>query len=174
MVVHFVPLLESAGISRTTGAAVAGLIGVASILGRLLSGQLLDTYRLQNVGVIFCSLPILAMGLIVLGPTSVPAFSAAALLFGASLGAEGDFVTYAGGRYFQGNNYGVLLGVLMAFLATGGALGPMLGSAIFDRTGNYKLLFLVIPALCACSALFILTLRSPRQPPAGHVPRANR
>src|SRR5262249_36906309 len=48
--IHQVPILTGAGVSRTNAAWLASLFGVSGIVGKLITGALLDRYRPNWIG----------------------------------------------------------------------------------------------------------------------------
>src|SRR5690606_2334808 len=84
-VVHLVPLLGDAGISRATAVSLAGMVGIMSIIGRLTVGYLMDRLPGPPVGTISVSLPIVAALILLAFPGSVPAAVVAVAVLGLSV-----------------------------------------------------------------------------------------
>lgn len=156
--VHFVPMMIHAGLSATMAAAIAGAIGISSIIGRLLSGFLLDRFHGPYIGALGLGLP-LVVCILLLGFDGSPiSATVIAVLIGISLGAETDVVAFLASKYFGLRNYGTLFGTLAGLLALGGGMGPLLAGTIYDHFGSYEpLLWALIPA-SALSALLTATL----------------
>ena len=49
----------------------------------------------------------------------------------------------------------------LAFLVMGGAIGPLMAGRIFDLTGSYQLVFLILTAMAIVGIILIATLRPP-------------
>src|SRR5690606_16944849 len=47
---HLIPILTDAGVSRTNAALLSSLAGIAAIVGKLVTGVLLDRYRPNWIG----------------------------------------------------------------------------------------------------------------------------
>ena len=156
--IHFVPMMIYAGLSSTMAAAIAGAIGVSSIMGRICCGMLLDRFHGPFVGAFGLGLPLIVC-ILLLGFDGSPVWGlVVAVLIGISLGAETDVVAFLASKYFGLRNYGTLFGTLAGLLALGGGMGPLLAGAIYDRFGNYEpLLWVLIPA-AALSAILTATL----------------
>ena len=56
---------------------------------------------------------------------------------------------------FQGKRYATIFGALTVAAVSGGAVGPWVTGALYDRTGNYILAWWVSIACCALSIVCI-------------------
>ncbi len=141
MTFHFVPMLRDRGVDPTVAAGIAGLIGVFSIVGRLVTGVLLDRFPGAIVGGIALLLPIFpVLMLIFVGGGNIPLMIAIAVMIGLSVGSELDVLAYLATRHFGLRYYGTLFGCIISVLAAATALGPVTASAIRDLTGTYDTL----------------------------------
>lgn len=158
LVVHFVPFVIAGGLDRTSAAFAAGLIGIASMTGRLIEGVLLDRFRATTVGALSLLMPTIAcMAMLTYGGSLIEAMVIAAIL-GASLGAEVNIMAYLTSRYFGLRSYGVLFGIVYSLIALGSGIGPLLAGLIYDWNGNYLyMMWISLPVIVLCS-LRILTL----------------
>lgn len=162
--IHFVPLLTAKGAAPTSAAAIASLIGLASIVGRLGTGVLIDRYQASHVGAIVFLFPAVgALCLIYAGAGGVaPMF--AAIFIGLTLGAEVDVIVYILTRHFGLKSFGALYGALLTALSIGTALGPLAASQLYDQTGGYLLfLWMTIAFMLASSALLFTLPRPPEE-----------
>jgi len=135
--VHFVPMITARGLTIPTAAAVAGCIGVTSILGRLVTGVLLDRWSGPLIGAISFSLPLVANALWLTYDGSVISALIIAAAVGFSLGAEIDIIAYLSTRYFGLRNYGTIFGTVVGLLAFGAGVGPTLAGIVYDQTHSY-------------------------------------
>jgi len=156
-VIHFVPIATDGGLTLETAAIAAGVIGVASIAGRLCTGLLLDLFSPRLVGATCCILPIGAFALLAHGG-SLPFMVAAALIAGLSLGAEIDVASYLTTRYFGVKRYAVIYSVLYSVSSLGSAAGIWVAGRIHDATGSYYHAMLLCSALAVVSALLLLSM----------------
>ncbi len=156
-IVHFVPILTDRGLSPLEAAGIAGLIGISSLIGRFLTGYLLDRFQPERVALVAFGLPVLAALLLLYGDGPL-AYSLAAIVIGASLGGEYDIIIYLTTRHFGLKRFGAIFATVLVFLTGATATGPLTAGAIFDRFGSYEYyLWLTIP-MVACSALLAGTL----------------
>lgn len=157
LIVHLVPILSEGGLERKTAAALAGLVGLSTIFGRLASGFLLDRISGPLIGLVSFGLPIIACVLLA-SPHSAAIGIAVAMLLGLSVGAEVDVVMYMASRYFGTRNFGALYGTLGGLTSLGTGLGPLLSSQIVDHVGTYQPLLLLLIPVFAVAALLVATL----------------
>jgi len=155
--VHFVPILLEGGISTSTAASIASVIGFCSILGRLVVGLVLDHVRANLVGFAVFAIPGLVCMIMLTNPGVGLAIVCAALI-GFTVGAEYDVIAYAISRYFDLRLYGTLFGVVFAASCMGSAVGPLSGALIYDYFGSYRYLFLAIIPLALLNAILIGSL----------------
>lgn len=160
-IVHFVAMLGDAGIPPARAGALAGSIGLAVIVGRVVAGALLDRFAATRVtaGLFLASaggMALLAIG----GPAlALPG----ALAIGLAVGAEVDLIAYLVSRLFPAAAYGSAYGGIYAMFLVGAAIGPVLTGFLVDATGGYAAPLLVSAGLLAIAAL--LALRVPLHPP---------
>jgi cyanate permease len=138
LVTSMVPVMVSLGFARAEAAAIAGLVGLASFVGRISTGFLIDRFRSDMVAGTLVLFPVISCILLLNVDGSVVIASIAVLLLGLSLGAEVDVVAYLAAEKFGTARYGTIFGFINAgwFLAT--AIGPLLISLSYDMSGNYE------------------------------------
>jgi MFS family permease len=135
-VVHLAPMLSDRNLGPRAAASGSSLIGAAVMISRVGAGYLLDRTFAARLASILFALSALGIALLLLrGGAS--AF-AAAFLVGLGLGAEIDLIPYLASRYFGLRDFGKVYSSLIAVFALGGALGPLIMGAGFDRTRSYS------------------------------------
>ena len=153
LMIHFVPILLDLGLPTSAAVKIAGVIGIAVVLGRLLVGFAVDRIFAPWVAIAIlftCICGVLALAL--LGSTvAVPA----AFVIGFSVGAEVDLIGYLVARYFGIQAYGQIYGrQYSAFLIATG-LSPVILGAVRDVTGTYTAsLFIAAAFMIVSAALF--------------------
>lgn len=164
---NLIPIFSASGIARSQAAAIAGLIGMSTIVGRLIGGYLLDHINGSYVGGVSLLVPVISALLVLSFPGSVMAASIAVLILGLALGAELDCVAYLTTRHFGLRNFGTIFGVVSGVLAFATGLGPFLVNLGYDLTGGYTIaLEAYIPLSLVASALFFSLGRYPVFAPA--------
>lgn len=158
---QFMPILSGWGIAADKAAWLASLIGLASIVGRLGTGYLIDRFRASHVGGLIFLLPVGAVLLLLYGQDFGPAPALIAIMLGLTLGAEVDVIVYLTTRFFGLKSFGALYGGLLAALSIGTATGPLLASMIFDSTGAYTNFFWLAIGLLLLSSLSLFSIPKP-------------
>jgi MFS family permease len=140
---HMAALLTDRGIAPGSAAIALSAMGVASLLGRLSTGVLLDRFAPTRVAMALFA--IAAAGTLLLAEARTLAEGiAAAALIGAGMGAEADITPFLLSRYFGLRSFATLYGFTWTAYAAAGALGPLLMGRAFDLTGTYERLLLVL------------------------------
>lgn len=149
-IASYIPMLTDSGLTREAAASMAGVIGVSVLIGRIVTGFLLDHVRAAVLSTVIMSLPALgclSWGLGVAGPSGA---LIAAIFVGLAGGAEFDIVAYMTSRYFGLRHYGKLYGTLFSSVIAGAAVGPLMFGFGFDFLGSYA------PVLLIAAALFVV------------------
>jgi MFS family permease len=154
-------MLVGAGASPMTAASAAATIGVFSIVGRLVSGVLLDRFPGQVVGAVATFIPAVGAAVLLWGGAGELGYFIAAASFGLTLGSELDLMSYLAAHQFGLKKYGVILGVLLGAIAFGGVVGPLAAGAAFDRFGDYRAFLAAIVVLTTAASLLIGSIRRP-------------
>ena len=102
-------------------AAIASVVGISSIIGRLAGGLLVDRIDARWVAAIAFLLPTAACGalLIAVGDSGILGGGMAiaiAVKVGLSIGAEIEVIAYLTTRYFGLAKFGAVFGMIVTFL----------------------------------------------------------
>ncbi len=157
--VHFAPIMISHGMTSGAAAWIAGLAGLSSVAGRLISGYLLDIFPASKVGAVAFAVPVLGCIILSSPLAADPLLAAgAAVLIGFTLGAEMDILVYLTSRYFGIANFGFFFGTIVSFMILGQGTGPLALSLFVDATGSYSWSLLTLIPLLAISSFSVGTL----------------
>ena len=157
--IHQVPILTGAGISRSNAAWLAGLFGVAGIIGKLVTGWLLDRFPHANaIGAATLAANSIAFGLLLWGVHAPALIVAAILLNGYSAGCKLQICTLLTARYGGMRNFGKIYGTMTSVVALSSGVGPMAAGAVYDLTGGYGMFLIAGVIGCLISGLLVLTL----------------
>jgi len=153
LMIHFVPILLDVGFPTNAAVKIAGVIGIAVVLGRLLVGFAVDRIFAPRVAIailLACISGVLALAL--LGSVvAVPA----AFVIGFSVGAEVDLIGYLVARYFGMHAYGQIYGRQYSTFLIATGLSPVILGAVRDATGTYTAsLFTAAAFMVISAALF--------------------
>ncbi|MDE0800792.1 MAG: MFS transporter [Rhodospirillaceae bacterium] len=158
LMVHLVPLLTDSGMSRSLAVRIAGLMGVAVILGRVTTGFLVDRFHPPYVAAFFLAMPVIGCLLLSGGTPALGLVMAAAIFIGLAAGSEVDLVPYLTARYFGLKAYGKLYGAVFIFFYAGVGIVPPAFGYVFDLYGNYDLALDFAVAALGIGVLAVATL----------------
>jgi MFS family permease len=161
VVIHVMPYLAHAGISRPTAGLVAAAIPLTSILGRFGFGWLADVWNKKYTMAV--SLGFFDLGLLAFcfAKWTWPILP---FLFFFSTGLGGGMVVRGSmlKESFGNDSFGRLLGILMGLASIGGIIGPTFVGWIFDTFKSYHLAWIGLSAALLLPIALILSL-SPKQ-----------
>ena len=154
---HLSALLTDRGVSAGGAAIALSAMGAASLLGRLVTGWLLDRFFAPWVA--FSLLTISTFGVFLLSTAhSLVIGSLAAALIGLGMGGEADITPYLLSRYFGFRSFSTLYGCSWTSYAIAGAIGPVLMGGAFDASASYQSLLVKLSAVTLLSACLMLFL----------------
>ncbi|ADZ89729.1 MFS transporter [Marinomonas mediterranea] len=155
-VAHFFSMLTDSGLTPPQAGAVASLIGISVIVGRLIVGFLLDRF---SAAYITAGLFLVAsVGFLTLGLGGPQYAKLGAVITGLAIGAEVDLIAFLIGRLFARQIYGIVYGVIYAVFLVGGAVGPYVAGRMFDASGSYSSWLIVASCLLLVSSALSLFL----------------
>ncbi|MFC1863930.1 MFS transporter, partial [Thermodesulfobacteriota bacterium] len=163
VVVHIVPHAIDQGLAPGTAAGVISTIGGISILGRIVLGIANDriggrrSMRICFI-LLFCSF----IWLQIAGSAWMLFFFA--VVYGFAHGGLFTVVSPTVAELFGTGSHGVLFGIVLFSGNIGGAISPILAGRIFDVTGSYRIIFLVLIVVAAFGFILVTLLRPPRKP----------
>jgi MFS family permease len=140
------------------GAGIMGMIGVALMAGRIVTGWLFDRFWAPLVTLPILLVPALAAWLLLGTGTDQGTIYLAAFMLGFAAGAESDVIAYLASRYFGLAHYGKIYGMLYMPFGVASAISPVLYGRVRDTTGSYDGMLQLAMILFAAGALLLLTL----------------
>lgn len=156
--IHMPEIIKQHGLTAADGAGIMGMIGIALLSGRIITGWLLDRIWAPLVCLPILSIPALACWWLMGNSTPETMVWAAAFLLGFAAGAESDLIAYLASRYFGMAHYGKIYGMLYMPFGIFSAISPMLYGRIRDTTGSYDQMLMAATILFVSGALLLLTL----------------
>jgi len=160
--IHQMPILTGSGVSRSNAAWLVSLFGISGIVGKLITGALLDRFRANWIGGVTLSANSLAFLFLLDGIRSEPLIVAAMVINGYSAGTKLQICTYLTARYGGLRNLGAIFGTMYSLVSLGSGLGPMIAGLVFDVSGSYAWFLMAGTVGCVFCGLLVLTL--PRYP----------
>ncbi|WP_203862694.1 MFS transporter [Plantactinospora mayteni] len=153
--VHLVPMMTDRGLSDGQAGTLLVVFGLASLVGRVAGGFIIDRVHGAIVGPIVMLAPI--AGLFFLHPPFTSAAVAVAFI-GVAFGIEGDLLAVLITRYLGTRNFGRILGPVQAAFLLGSAFGPLLLGLGYDTLGSYDPVIPVLMGVLVVGAILIATL----------------
>jgi sugar phosphate permease len=151
---HEVSFITDMKVSGPVAAAALGVtLGVGS-LSSLLSGWLADRLVSRYVTILFFLLAI--VGLAILIPAhAVSQIWLAVIIYGLGVGAVGTLLPIVTRDIFGAANFSALFGFSVVLFAVGNAIGAPLAGFMFDATGSYHSVFIIVIATYTAAILGI-------------------
>ncbi|WP_425994197.1 MFS transporter [Caulobacter sp. DWR1-3-2b1] len=162
LMIHLFAILSDAGIPRAKAAWLLSLSGVAGIVGKLVTGYLLDRFRPNWIGGVTLAAAGLAFLLLMTGIGSPTLIVIAMLVNGYAAGTKTQITGFLTARYGGMRNFGKIYSVMAALMAAASGIGPLMAGVVYDAFGAYTLFLAVGAAGCVGAGILMITL--PRYP----------
>ena len=158
IMLHIVPHARDLGFPAMQAAGVLSLIGAVSMLGRFVSGLIID--RLGSKAVMGGGFVLLLIGLGWLQFAHQPwMLYLFAVIYGLAHGGCFTAISPLVAEWFGIQSHGTLFGIVVCFGTTGGSIGPLLAGHLFDLTGSYQPTFRIVTAMALIAWGMLLFLR---------------
>ncbi len=168
LTVHLIAALVSWGHRPAFAATIAGLLGVLSVAGRLITTGLQRRYRTTTVtSVVFGIQALAALLLPVVGATAGGAIGAV-IGFGLGFGVATIAKPVLLAERYDTRRYATLAGILVVPMTLAKAVGPLAAAFLQATTGNYSSSLAAVAACCAVAAVAIATVTDPGRLPSHH------
>lgn len=135
----------------------AGVIGLSTLVGRLLGGWLVDFIWAPLVAFIFMSLP--AFGCLILAADMGVGMNVLALvLVGVAAGVEFDLMAYFVSRYFGMRSYALIYGLIYAAFGLGSGTSPIIFNILRGGDDDYANVLKLVATGFVIGAVMLLFL----------------
>jgi MFS family permease len=161
---HLVAYATDIGISPTRAAYIMAVIGVSSIVGRVVIGALSDRIGIRR-GLVICLVPLALLMLWLISIRDELSLFLFAVMLGIFYGGYIPLWIALGGELFGSESLGTLYGIVAFPSNIGVAIGPFLSGFIFDLTGSYDIAFALAAAFFVLSLVSLSLVRVPRSVP---------
>lgn len=168
LMIHQFEIMREAGITRANAAWLVSLFGLGGIVGKLVTGVLIDRYSPNWIGGITLGMAALAF-LLLMSEFATPTLIVVAMIVnGYASGTKLQITGYMTTRFAGLKNFGKIFGMMAAVIALGSSIGPVLAGYIRDSTGSYSMFLIAGIVGSLIGAVLIVTL--PRYPSFAPVP----
>jgi MFS family permease len=162
LIINLIPLLVDRGLDAQQAASIAGVMGIAVLVGRVAIGVLLDHFPAPAVAGVVLGLCALGCFALTLPDASTWLIGLSVLSLGLAAAAEVDLVAYLSSRFFGMRAYGKVYGWQLTSFYLGAALGPLAAGMAYDRFGSYLPTLYFATGALIFGALVTSTLGKPR------------
>jgi len=161
IMLHIVPHVRDSGIPPIQAAGVLSTIGAVSMLGRFVSGLVIDKRDSKTVMNV-CFLLLLGALVWLQFAHRLWMFYFFGVVYGLAHGGFFTAISPLVAEWFGIHSHGTIFGIVACFGTTGGAVGPLLAGHLFDLSGRYQSTFLILTALALVSWGLLISLRPAR------------
>jgi len=158
IMLHIVPHVRDSGIPPIQAAGVLSTIGAVSMLGRFVSGLVIDKDGSKTVMNV-CFLLLLGALVWLQFAHRLWMFYFFGVVYGLAHGGFFTAISPLVAEWFGIHSHGTIFGIVACFGTTGGAAGPLLAGYQFDLSGSYQSTFLILTALALVAWGLLLSLR---------------
>lgn len=158
LMMQLVPLLTVTGLSRVDAVRIASSLGIASIIGKLICGALVDFLPGKYIGAVIYAMPIIPCAALLTPNDDALVRLIPIIALGLSVGGQVHMHPYLATRYFGLRSYGTLMGFIGSIGSIAIGLGPFLSGWVFDATKSYDLVLIAGIPISIVGALLLLTL----------------
>jgi MFS family permease len=157
--VHLIAALISWGHPAPFAATVAGLFGVLSVTGRLVTTSLQRRFRtIPVVAAIFMIQAVAAAALAFVGESTIGAVIAVTG-FGLGFGVATIAKPVLLAERYDTRRYATIAGILVVPMTIAKAAAPLGAAWLHSGTGGYRSVFLATAALCVAAAIALAAVR---------------
>ncbi len=161
IVVHIVPHARDLGLAPAYAAGVLSTIGGVSIVGRIVMGAANDRIGGKRALVICIIMLFCSFVWLQLASTAWMLFLFA-VIYGFAHGGFFTVVSPMVAEWFGTGSHGMLFGIVLFCGTLGGSVGPLVAGRIFDVTGSYQMVFLILTGLTVIGFALMMRLRPVR------------
>ena len=158
IVVHIVPHARDLGLAPAYAAGVLSTIGGVSIVGRIVMGAANDRIGGKRSLVICIIMLFCSFVWLQLASTAWMLFLFA-VIYGFAHGGFFTVVSPMVAEWFGTGSHGMLFGIVLFCGTLGGSVGPLVAGRIFDVTGSYQMVFLILTGLTVIGFVLMMWLR---------------
>lgn len=134
---HLFPILTESGVSRGNAAWLLSLGGIAGIIGKLITGTLLDRFRPNWTGALTMGVTAVTFVMLMWFIDSTVALLTAMIINGYAAGSKTQITAYLTAGYAGMRNFGMIYGIMSALVAVASGLGPYIAGLVYDANGGY-------------------------------------
>ncbi|MCU1528899.1 MAG: major facilitator superfamily 1 [Frondihabitans sp.] len=161
--INIVPMMVDQGIAPAQAALLLTILGLSSLVGRVVGGFLIDRISGRILGCVVLLFPVVGLSILYVSPPFI-AVAVAVFVIGIALGVENDLIAFFITRYLGTRNFGQIIGWIQGPFIIASAFGPLVFSLAYDTFGTYQSVFPLFGLMMAAGGITILFLGKYRYP----------
>jgi MFS family permease len=162
IILNLVPVLTFTGISRIGAVGIAGSMGIASIIGRLVGGWLMDLYDVRKLAIGASFVSVLFPLMLVAFPGELWAATVAVIAYGLTGGMKFNAVVYLCSTHLGARSFGLFYGAISTTTTIAMGIGPLIANFIYDTTQSYwPVIWAAVPGFLLTGVLFWMLGKAP-------------
>lgn len=163
IIVHIVIHATGLGILPVSAASVLSIVGVGSLVGRVMGGGVSD--RFGNKPTITVAFIFMGAGFIwLLAARELWMLYIFAIIFGLAYGEILCMMSLLPVELFGLRSQGAILGITIFGSTIGGSIGPVVAGRIFDITGSYQVAFMICVAVAIAGLILTMFIKPVYRP----------
>ena len=151
-------LNERTHLSLADIASLQAVIGIATLVGRVAVGHLLDRFAARGVALLALAAMVLA-AVILATSTSYPLLLLAVTMIGLGLGGDADLMPYLAGKYFGLRSVSRTFAWFLSAFFLGAAVGPLAFAHLSEEFGGAATPLLLLAILQFVPGALFLSIR---------------
>lgn len=155
LILNLVPVLTFTGLTRIDAVAIAGSMGLASIIGRIVGGFLMDRYDVRRLAI---GASVVSLGLplsLLLAPGVFWAGMLGVIAYGLTGGMKMNAIVYLTSTHLGARSFGLFYGVISITTTMAMGIGPLIANHIYDVSKSYTpVIWATVPGFIAAGLLF--------------------
>ncbi|MCB2077839.1 MAG: MFS transporter [Novosphingobium sp.] len=162
LILNLVPVLTFTGLGRTQAVAVAGTMGVASVIGRFVGGWLMDRYDVRRLAIGACFVSVLFPITLLAFPGNFWAAGFGLIAYGLTGGMKMNAVVYLTSTHLGLRSFGLFYGAISTTTTVAMGIAPLAANYIYDQTQSYTpVIWAAVPGFLASALLFFAIRPAP-------------
>ncbi len=161
---QFIPILETKGVSASTGAAMLSLFSIVVLPSRLFIGWLSDRLPKNLIAAAMGGVLVISVLVLYLAGDLWHVYAFVVLYAVAWGGSGASMVIAIRAEYFGRKHFATIGGLSSAIMVFGTVGGPTFTGFSFDRTRDYDVAMMVFIAAAVASTFLMLLARRPASP----------
>jgi MFS family permease len=158
---HLIPWVTDYGISPTTAGNMLALFGLMSMGGILFAGPMSDWIG-NKTPIALSFLLRIGVYILILKYQNLISFYIFAMVFGFTFLITAPLTVTLAGRLYGFGHVGLLSGFITTVHHFGGGLWAYIGGLLFDKTGSYRLIFILSAILALIALLCTIFIKEKR------------